>query len=104
MRLSCVKKGDYVYAFQAISPADGFAKHDPSFRSVVGSFRDLTDASKINRAPKRLALVRANGTETLQAILKRSGVTEKAWPTFAVMNGLELTAVPAAGALIKTVK
>ncbi len=104
MRLSCVKKGDTIFAFQAMSPADGFAKYDPSFKSVVGSFRDLTDASKINRAPKRLALVKANGTDTLQAILKRSGVTEKAWPTFAVMNGLELTAVPAAGTLIKAIK
>ncbi len=104
MRLSCVKKGDYVYAFQAISPADGFSKHDPSFKSVVGSFRDLTDASKINRAPKRLVLVKADGAETLQAILRRSGVPERSWPTFAVMNGRELTAVPAAGALIKAIK
>jgi predicted Zn-dependent protease len=104
MRLSYVKKGDYVYAFQAISPADGFSKHDPGFKSVVGSFRDLTDASKINRAPKRLALVLANGTETLQAVLKRSRVPESAWPTFAVMNGLELAAVPSAGTLIKAIK
>lgn len=104
MRLSCVKKGDTIFAFRAVSPADGFSKYDPSFKSVVGSFRDLTDASKINRVPKRLALVKANGTDALQAILKRSGVPESSWPTFAVMNGLELTAVPAAGTLIKAIK
>jgi hypothetical protein len=36
--------------------------------------------------------------------LKRAGVPEKSWPQFAIMNGLELTAVPAAGQLIKAVK
>jgi predicted Zn-dependent protease len=70
----------------------------------VASFRDLSDASKINRAPQRLALVKANGTDSLQAILKKAGLPDKAWPQFAVMNGLELSAVPAAGRLIKTVR
>jgi len=70
----------------------------------VSSFRDLTDASKINRSPQRLALVKANGSDTLQAIFKKAGVTEKSWPQLAIMNGLELTAVPASGRLIKTVK
>jgi predicted Zn-dependent protease len=104
MRLSCVKKGDYVYAFQAMSATDSYSKYESSFKGVVSSFRDLTDASKINRSPKRLTLVKANGSETVQAILKRAGVPEKSWPQFAIMNGLELTAVPASGKLIKAIK
>ena len=104
MSLSCLKKDDRVYAFQALSPAGSFSKYDQSFRSIVASFRDLTDASKIDRAPKRLALVKANGRDTLQTILKASGLPEKAWPQFAVMNGIEPNAVPAAGALVKTVR
>jgi predicted Zn-dependent protease len=67
----------------------------------VTSFRDLTDASKINRSPKRLALVKANGRDTLQAIFKQAGMPDKTWPQFAVWNALEVTAVPAAGKLIK---
>lgn len=104
MTLSCLKKDNWVYAFQALSSPDGFPKYASSFKAIVGSFRNLTDAAKINRAPKRLALVKANGTDTLQAVLKRSGIAEKDWPVFAVVNGLELTAVPASGKLIKTVK
>jgi predicted Zn-dependent protease len=104
MRLSCLKKGDYVYAFQAISAAESYGKYESFFKATVSSFKELTDASKINRSPVRLALVKANGSETLQAILKRAGVPEKSWPQFAIMNGLELTAVPAAGQLIKAVK
>ncbi len=104
MSLSCLKKGDRVYAFQAMSPADGYAKYERTFRDVVGSFRDVTDASKLDRAPQRLALVKANGSDTLQAILKKSGLSEKAWPQWAVMNGMDLTAVPPAGKLVKTVR
>jgi len=104
MSLSCLKKDDWVYAFQALSSVNGFSKYSRSFQGIVGSFRNLTDASKINREPRRLALVKANGSDTLQTILKRSGLPDKTMPQFAVMNGLEPTAVPAAGRLIKTVR
>jgi predicted Zn-dependent protease len=104
MKLSCLKKGDWVYAFQALSSASGYDKYEPDFKRIVASFKDLNDDSKINRSPKRLALVKANGTDTLQAIFKKAGLPEKSWPPFAVMNGLELTAVPATGKLIKTVR
>lgn len=104
MNLSCIKKGDMVYAFQAMSSTSGYAKYQTGFRAVVTSFRDLTDPSKINRSPKRLALVKANGRESLRAVLQRTGLPEKSWPQFAVMNALELDAVPPAGRLIKTVK
>ena len=101
MSLSCLKKGDWVYAFQAMSSVEGFSKYSTDFKRIVTSFRDLTDASKINRSPKRLALVKANGRDTLQAIFKQAGMPEKSWPQFAVWNALEVTAVPAAGKLIK---
>jgi predicted Zn-dependent protease len=104
MSLSCLKKGDWVYAFSAMSSVNGFAKYDGDFKRIVASFRDLTDASKINRSPRRLTLVKANGLDTLQTILKKTGAAEKSWPQLAIMNGLELTAVPAAERLVKTVK
>jgi predicted Zn-dependent protease len=104
MSLSCLKKGDWVYAFSAMSSESGFAKYEPEFGRIVASFKDLADPSKINRSPQRLALVKANGSDALQAIFKKAGIAEKAWPQLAVINGLELTAVPASGRLIKTVK
>jgi predicted Zn-dependent protease len=104
LRRSYVKKSDMVYVFSAISPVASFSKYDADFRQVVGSFRDLTNPAYINRAPKRLALVKANGTDNLQAIFKKAGMPEKSWPQFAVWNGLEAAAVPPAGKLIKIVK
>jgi len=106
MRRSYMKKGDWVYIFSAMSPADRFSSYDTNFRGVISSFKELTDASKINRAPKRLTLVKANGSDTLQAIFKKAGMPDKdkSWANFAIMNGLGLTAVPPAGKLIKIVK
>jgi predicted Zn-dependent protease len=104
MSLSCLRKDDWVFTIQAMSPANAFSKYGASFQGLVASFRSLDDPSKINREPRRLALVKANGSDTLQTILKRSGLPEKAWPQFAVMNGLEPGAVPPAGRLVKTVR
>jgi len=104
--LSYLKKGDWVYVFSAMSAAASFSRYETAFRGVVSSFRELTDASKINRAPQRLAMVKANGSDTLQAIFKKAGMPDKdkSWAQFAVMNGLEITAVPPAGKLIKIAK
>jgi len=104
LKLSCLKKGDWIYAFQALSAASSYSRYDPEFRRVVASFRELTEASKIDRAPRRLALVKSNGTDSLQAVFRKAGLPEKMWPQLAILNGLELTAVPAAGRLVKTVK
>lgn len=101
MSLICLKKGDWVYAFQAISPEASFQRYAADFGRIVGSFRELTDAAKIDRAPKRLALVKATGRDSLQTIFKRAGMPEGSWPQFAVWNGLEASAVPPAGRLVK---
>jgi len=104
MRWSYLRKGELVYLFLALSSVEGFPKYEPVFRRVVGSFREMTNTSLINRAPKRLALVKANGSDTLQGVFKKTGLAENTWAPFAVMNGLELGAVPPAGKLIKVAR
>jgi predicted Zn-dependent protease len=104
MRWSYLRKGELVYLFLALSSVEGFPKYEPVFRRVVGSFREMTNTSLINRTPKRLALVTANGSDSLEGIFKKAGLTESAWPHFAIMNGLDLKAVPPARKLVKVVK
>jgi predicted Zn-dependent protease len=104
MRRSYVKMGDMAYIFSAMSPEQGFPQYEPAFRQVVGSFRGLTDPKFINRAPKRLALVKADGSATLQAIFKKAGMPETAAAPFAVMNGMDLKSVAPAGKLVKVLK
>jgi predicted Zn-dependent protease len=104
MRRSYLKKGEHVFTFSALSAATDFAKYESEFRRVVGSFRELTDPSLLNRQPKRLALVKAWGKDTLQDIFRKAGLAENLRSQFAVLNGLDLTAVPPAGTLIKVLK
>lgn len=104
MRRSYVKKDDWIYIFSAMSSEQGFANYDADFKRVVHSFQALTNPAFINRAPKRLGLVKANGSETLQGIFKRAGMSDADMAKFAIMNGLDLKAVPPAGKLVKVVK
>ncbi len=104
LRQSFIRKGDLIYTFSALSSAQNFSQYDNTFQGISGSFRQLTDTTKLNRAPKRLNLVQANGSQTLQEIFKREGMPETSWPTFAIMNGLEVKSVPPRGRWIKIVR
>lgn len=104
MRRSYVKKGGWIYAFSAMSSEQGFQGYDPDFRRVVSSFRELTNPAFINRSPRRLGLVKADGVDTLQAIFRKAGMPETATAHFAILNGLDANAIPAEGKLIKVIR
>jgi predicted Zn-dependent protease len=70
----------------------------------VGSFQELKDSARLNKQPRRLKLVRADGTQNLRELFERAGMKKDLWPNFAVMNGLGQEAVPPKGRLIKTVQ
>jgi predicted Zn-dependent protease len=101
---SFLKKGDMVYTFSALSLEQSFSNYQATFGQTVGSFRDLTNPAYLNRQPKRLALVRADGVTALQEIFRKQGLAQSLWPQFAIMNGLEPAAVPVKGRLIKILR
>lgn len=104
LRRSYIRKGDTIYVFSALCPATRFSGFENQFTNVVTSFQELTNPAYLQRAPKRLSLVRADGSQTIQDIFKKEGMESKLWPIFAVMNGLEPQAVPEKGRLIKVVR
>lgn len=99
--LSCLKKGEYIYTFAALSAVSKFSHYESAFSSVVGSFRELTNRTYLNRQPKRISIVKANGKQTLQAIFQRAGMNKDLWPNFVIMNGVQLDQIPEAGRAIK---
>jgi predicted Zn-dependent protease len=101
---SYIKKGDVVYTFSALSLDQNFAKYQGTFGQTVGSFNELTNPSYLNRQPKRMALVRADGATSLQDIFRKQGLAQNLWPQFAIMNGMEAASVPAKGRLIKILR
>ena len=104
-RFSFIRKGGLVYTFSALSKAGEFNRYDPTFLGVIGSFRDLTDPRLLNRVPRRLGLVRADGRRRYREYFEQAGAGKDAWPLLAVMNDAEgIEAVPAAGREIKIVR
>jgi predicted Zn-dependent protease len=104
VRYSFIRKGDSVFAFAALSTAAGFGRNDGDFLRVVDSFQELRDPARLNRQPRRIRVVEADGTRTLRAIFEGVGMNKELWSRFAVMNGLALDAVPPRGRPVKVVR
>lgn len=94
----------FMFIFVGMSTVDAFSSYQRSFNLVSGSFNQLRDSHYLNRQPKRLALVNANGRQTLKTIFQRQGLPEKLWQNFAIMNAMELDQTPKSGKLIKVIK
>ena len=102
--LSCIKKGEYVYSFASLSTVSKFSSYDYTFGTVVGSFRELTDRTYLNRQPARITVIKANGKQTLQSIFQRAGMNKDLWQKFAIMNGMQLNQRPESGQSVKILK
>ncbi len=99
--LSCIRKGEYVYSFASLSTVSKISSYDYTFGTVVGSFRELTDRTYLNRQPTRISVIKANGKQTLQTIFQRSGMDKDLWQQFSIMNGIQLNQRPESGRSIK---
>jgi len=104
VRLTYIKKKPYIFSFSTLSTIYDFRKYDHQFSIIIDSFNELRDRSHINRQPKRLKLVKANGRQTLKEIFQNSGMKKDLWQKFAIMNGIELSQIPKRDQLVKIIK
>jgi predicted Zn-dependent protease len=104
VRITYIKKKSYIFSFFTLSTVYDFRKYDHQFSIIVDSFNELRDRSHINRQPKRLKLVKANGRQTLKEIFQNSGMKKDLWQKFAIMNGIELSQIPKRDQLVKIIK
>jgi predicted Zn-dependent protease len=103
-RMTFIRKNPYIYTFTAVSSSGNFNQYDYQFGTIAGSFQKLNDPKYINRAPKRIKLVEANGRESLENIFRNAGMDKEIWPQFAVINGMESGQTPKKGQLIKILR
>ncbi len=104
LRLSLIRKDDYVYSFAALAADSDFAGFDATLKSTVQSFAKLTDRTRLERKPSRIRLVEADGLLTLEQIFANAGVKKDLWPTLAILNGMELGARPPHRKMVKIVR
>ena len=98
--LTWIAYAERIYRVTGMSRPDAFDAMRPVFRYTAGTFGALTDTERAGIHETRLRLVPARAGETLAAVVARSRSTWDA-DTAAVANGVEVTAVPGAGRLVK---
>ncbi len=104
LQLTYIQYGSYIYSFTALSRQEDFTKYQPNFSSTAGSFSALTDNNYLNRQPRRLRLVSADGRSSAREIFQRQGMPEETWAQFAIMNALELDQRPERGRQLKVIR
>jgi predicted Zn-dependent protease len=98
-----IQYGGAIYHMLGATTAQNFPTYQGTFTNVMEGFRQLTDASKLNRKPERVHLRTVGGATTVRAALSSFGVPEARLEEIAILNGMQLTDNLPAGTLIKTI-
>jgi predicted Zn-dependent protease len=104
LRLSAIRKGSMVYTFSALARSSDFPRFNQEFRRSAQSFAPLRDPAFLNRRPRLLRLVEANGRQTLQEVFSSAGMDKDLWPSVAILNGMELGSTPPQGQMLKVIR
>jgi predicted Zn-dependent protease len=105
VRLSFLRNNGNVYYFSALSKAIDFNRFDPTFRNVVASFHELNNPEYLNRQPKRLDIIEADGQHSLKDYFTQAKVKKESWPYLAILNGMkDAEAIPERNELVKIVR
>ena len=99
-----IQYNDLIYHLIGVTSSNDFNNYLPLFTSTMSSFKQLTDASKINRKPERVRIKTVKQNSTLEQALRNFNVEQKRLEEFAIVNGMKLTDRVAQGSLIKVIE
>jgi predicted Zn-dependent protease len=99
-----IQYGQLIYLLLGVSATGDFNNYLPTFTNAQRSFRELTDASKINKKPQRVRLKNVRTSSTLEQALRDHKVDTKRLEEFAILNGMKLSDRVDAGTLIKIIE
>jgi predicted Zn-dependent protease len=80
-----IKYADAIFLLLGAASAPDFASYQTLFSGSQESFKELTDASKINKKPERIRLKSARGGSTLQEVLLQNNVPEQRLEEHAIL-------------------
>lgn len=96
-----IQKDNKIYVFHGYTSQAQFNNYYSTFNQSTGQFKTLTDASKINVKPDKLAVKKAPRAGTLRAALQQFGVAQDKLEEMAVLNGMQLDDAVTTNTLIK---
>lgn len=77
--------------FHGLTGENTFSRLAATLGQPAASFAPLTDRTKLNRQPQRIAVKQIGKTSTLEAALQTFAVDRTLWPRIAWMNELQLS-------------
>jgi len=93
-----------IYVIHGMSLQQDFDRYFQLFKNTGEGFNKLTDPSKINVKPERIAIETVPSNMTLQKALQTFKVESKRYNEFAILNGMQLNTQLKSGTLIKVVE
>ncbi len=98
-----IQYGGNIYSIMGITTANDFNNYFNTFSGTMTNFKQLTDASKINKKPERVRIKTVANAASLSQALQSFGMPTKRLEELAVLNGMQLSDRVDKGMLIKVI-
>ena len=99
-----IQYGGNIYNMMGVTTATNFNSFANIFTNSMQSFKQLTDADKLNRQPARIRIKSVAQSGTLSQALAANKARSTDLPDLAILNGMELTDRVERGSLIKIIE
>ncbi|HEY0676859.1 MAG TPA: M48 family metalloprotease [Chitinophagaceae bacterium] len=96
-----IKYGENIYLILGVSALPDFPNYESYFINTMQSFRELNDASKINKKPQRIRIQTVRQGGNLGQVLRSFNMPENKLEELSLLNGMKLTDMVTQGMLIK---
>ena len=99
-----IQYGNLNYLLIGVSGIADFNNYSALFSNTMQNFRELKDASKLNKQPDRVRIKTVNQSITLEQALRQYKVADKRFEELAILNGMELKERISPGTMIKVIE
>jgi predicted Zn-dependent protease len=92
-----------IYWLLGVSSVKDFNSYSTQFLETMKNFKELKDASKLNKKPERIRIKEVNQSGTLKQALIYYKVPEKRLEELSILNGMQINDKVQKGSLIKII-
>lgn len=98
-----IQYGTYFYHIIGVTHVNDFNNYSQTFSYTMQNFKELRDASKLNKKPERIRIKTVAQTGTLEQSLRSFNMATNRLEELAILNGMQLKDRVEKGMLIKVV-
>jgi len=99
-----IQYGGAIYHMIGVTAIADFPGYEQTFVSSMQSFRELTDASKLNKKPQRVRVKTVASNSSFEQAIRSLGVPQSRFEEMAILNGMQLSDTVTKGSQIKIIE